>query len=169
MLHCILEMVQLSFWLSSWLISVRSLWWGVGERLRGLHVHTNQTMCWWKHWEPMQWDLELCSFSWISSFHLLHNQAARWESHEEYLSKKLLLNVTIVLRNVLYLSILLLAHCSCSSVLFVLGPMWQQELPSPLCAWAWECEGRESTRMTPNRGCWREFPELRLSGYVQYK
>lgn len=41
-----------------------------------------------------------------------------------YLSKKLLLNITIVLRNVVYLWIRPFALCSCSSVLFAVGPVW---------------------------------------------
>lgn len=62
------------------------------------------------------------------------------ESHMHgYLSKKLLLNITIVLRNVLYLSIRQRALCSCSSVLFAAR---QRGLPWPRCAPEQECEGR---------------------------
>lgn len=65
------------------------------------------------------------------------------ESHMHgYLSKKLLLNITIVLRNVLYLSIRQLALCSCSSVLFAVRPARQRGLPWPRCAREQECEGR---------------------------
>lgn len=82
-----------------------------------------------------------------------------------YLSKKLLLNITIVLRNVLYLSIQQFALCSCSSVLFALGPMW---IALTLLCLSLGAEGRESACVTPNGGCWGELPELTLNAYICY-
>lgn len=71
-----------------------------------------------------------------------------------YLSKKLLLNITIVLRNVLYLSIRQFALCSCSSVLFAVGPMW---VALTFLCLSLGAEGRESVCVTPNGGCGGEL------------
>lgn len=66
-----------------------------------------------------------------------------------YSSKNLLLNITIVLRNALYLWIQQFALCSCSSVLFAVGPMWAALTLLRLSLGA---EGRESVCVTPNGG-----------------
>lgn len=98
----------------------------VGGWRQALRVCANQTACWWKHWEQMHWELLLWSFRWIFSFISYTTKLLRKSHMHGYLSKKLLLNITIVLRNVLCLLIQLFALCWCS------GLLWA------FCDWAWE-------------------------------
>lgn len=121
--HCILEVIQLGLRLPSLLILVSSLSWGVGDRLF-VCVLTKQRAD--GSTENRCRELLLWSFRWIFSFISYTTKLLRKSHMHGYLSKKLLLNITIVLRNVLCLLIQLFALCWCS------GLLWA------FCDWAWE-------------------------------